>query len=142
VTYCTLAQLTDRYGEPMLIDLTDRDDPPTGAVVTEVVDRALADTDALIDGYLAGRYALPLAETPALVTDVAQAIAIYQLHRSVASDKVTADHNGALATLRAIAKGDVRLSVAGAEPSASDSGKVVTNDPARPMTADTMKGFI
>ena len=55
MTYATLDQLTDRYTERLLRQLTDRAAPPAGAIDAEVVDRALADTDAVIDGYLAGR---------------------------------------------------------------------------------------
>ncbi len=142
MSYATLAQLIDRYGEPMLIDLTDREEPAAGAIVAAVVARALADTDAMIDGYLAGRYALPLAETPTLLTDLALQIALYKLHRNVVSEKVQRDHDAAVRTLRDIAAGTVRLDVAGAEPAGSDAGTVRTNEPDRRLTPDSLKGFI
>ena len=142
MSYATLAQLTDRFGEKMLIELTDRDTPPADAIDTAVVDRALADTDAMIDGFLAGRYALPLASTPALVADLAQAIAIYKLHREVAAGKIKDDYDAAMRLLEKIAEGKVRLNVAGIEPASSGSSGVRTNDRARPLTEDTMKGFI
>ncbi|MBN8955725.1 MAG: DUF1320 domain-containing protein [Rhizobiales bacterium] len=142
MTYCTLAQLTDRYDERMLVELTDRASPPTGEIDTSVVDRALADTDATIDGYLAGRYQLPLAETPALLADLAQAIAIYKLHSRVADTKIEADYQQALKMLRDIASGVVRLNVAGVEPTGSGASGVQTNDRCREITPDNMKGFI
>lgn len=142
MTYCTLAQLTERYGEPMLIELTDREDPPAGVVDASVVDRALADTDAMIDGYLLGRYVLPLAETPPLIIDLAQMIAVYKLHRAVAADKITADYRQAITTLRDIANGVVRLAVAGVEPAASGASGVRTNDRERDMTPENMQGFV
>ena len=73
--YATLDQLTERFGERMLVQLTDRASPPAGTVDADVVARALADTAAVIDGYLAGRYVLPLAQTPPLLADLALAIA-------------------------------------------------------------------
>ena len=76
MSYATIAQMTERYSAAMLIALTDRAEVPTGAVDEAVVTRALAEADAMIDGYLAGRYALPLTSTPPLLTDIAQAIAI------------------------------------------------------------------
>lgn len=142
MSYATLQQLTDRYGTAMLIDLTDRADPPAGAIDTDVVDRALADADALIDGYLKGRYALPLASTPPLVTDLELKIAIYNLHRNVTSEKVRNDYLDAVKTLAAIANGTVRLDIAGVEPDASGSSGVVTTDRDRDMTPDNLKGFI
>lgn len=140
--YCNLQQLTDRYGEAMLVDLSDRGTPPAGAIVTAVIDRAIADADALIDGYLAGRYVLPLESVPSLVTDLSLRISIYKLHREVAADKIKQDHDLALSELKMIANGGIRLSVAGVEPAASGTSGVRTNDRQRPLTEDTMKGFI
>jgi phage gp36-like protein len=143
VSYATEAQLIERFGEPMLVDLTDRADPPAGEVDSDVVARALADTDAMIDGYLAARYALPLAETPAMLTDLALSIAIYKCHRNVASEKVQRDYDNALKMLRDIAAGTIRLPLAaGAEPAAAGGSGVRVSQPDRPMTAGTMKGYI
>lgn len=141
--YASLAQLIDRVGEPMLIDLTDRDEVARGAVVVAVVDRALADADALIDGFLASRYQLPLVVTPALIADVAQAVALWKLHVTTPEDKIKLDYEAALKTLREIAQGLIRLPDAqGLEPPSSGQGGVIVTDRERPFTADNMKGFI
>ena len=140
--YATLQQLIDRYGERMLVLLTDRGSPATRQIDGETVDRALADADALIDGYLGARYALPLAETPPLVVDIAQRLAIWNLHTSTADEKIAADYKSALATLRDISTGAVRLPVAGVEPASSGASGVQVTDRARPFTEDNMKGFI
>jgi phage gp36-like protein len=142
MSYVTLAQLTERFGEAMLVQLTDRAMPATNEVDAEVVDRALADTDAQIDGYLVGRYRLPLAETPAMITDIAASIAVYKLHRNTVSEKVKDDYNQALKALRDIASGVIRLSVEGVEPQASGSSGVRTADRDRDMTPDNLRGFI
>lgn len=142
MTYATQDDLTARYGESMLIDLTDRSTPPSGAIDGSVVTAALEDTDALIDGYLKVRYALPLAVTPKLVTDLALPIALYKLHRNQASDKVRTDYTDALALLRQISAGQVRLDVAGVEPEASGATGVKTQDRCRDFTPDNLKGFI
>ena len=140
--YASQAQLEDRYGTSMLIELTDRASPPADAIDVDVIDRALADADALIDGFLKGRYLLPLSSTPPLVVDLALAIAVYKLHRNVASDKVRRDYEDAMKVLRDIAAGTVRLDVDGAEPTASGASGVKTNDRDRPLTPDNLKGFI
>src|SRR5690348_14064099 len=105
----------------MLVDLTDRETPAAGAIVTAIVGRPLTDTDAMIDGYLAGRYALPLSAAQPLLTDVAAAIAIYKLHREVTAQKIRDDYDQALTQLKLIANGTVRLSAAGIEPGAAQS---------------------
>jgi phage gp36-like protein len=141
MSYATLQQLTDRFGADMLMELTDR----TGAadaIDTSVVDRALADADAFIDGFLKGRYLLPLTATPAIVRDLALTISIYKLHGNVASDKIRRDYDDALRTLRDIAAGIVRLDVAGVEPTASGATGVRTNDRERPFTSENLKGFV
>ena len=142
MSYATQAELVERYGASMIIDLSDRAEPPAGAIDATVVTRALTDADAMIDGYLKGRYALPLAATPPLVKDLALAIAAYKLHRNVASDKIRQDYEDAMRALREIAAGTIRLDVAGIEPAASGSSGVRTSDRARDLTPNSMKGFV
>lgn len=140
--YCTQAQLVARYSERMLIDISDRGDTPTGEVDAALIDRAIADADALIDGYLKVRYALPLAAVPSLVTDLSLAIAIYKAHAHVAAEKIKDDYKDALRTLGEISRGLIQLDVAGIEPAPSGAAEVRTNQPERPLTAATMKGYI
>ncbi|NCP19066.1 MAG: DUF1320 domain-containing protein [Erythrobacter sp.] len=142
MSYVDLDQLTDRYGEALLVDLTDRATPATGEIDADVVARAIADTKAVIDGHLAGRYKLPLAETPQLVVDLALQIAIYKLHRFTPNDKIKDDYKAAMGLLAKIASGTVRLDVEGVEPASSGSSGVQTNDRERPFTNDNLKGFI
>jgi phage gp36-like protein len=141
MSYTTQQQLVDRYGAAMLTDLTERGDPPLAEIDADVVARAIADTDALIDGYLAGRYQLPLASVPPLLSDLGQAIAVYKLHRNTASDKVQRDYDGALKSLRDIAAGVIRLNVAGIEPAGSASNQVQMSGPAR-LTREDLEGFV
>lgn len=143
MAYATLQQLVDRVGEMMLVALTDRAEVPVGAVDTAVLGRALADTDAVIDGYLAGRYALPMTTVPPLLADIAQAITIWKLHVTEPEAKVKADYEAALRTLREIASGVIRLTeAAGVEPSAPAGSGVRIVDRDRPFTEANMKGFI
>lgn len=141
--YATQQMLIDRVGEAMLILLTDRASVPTGVVDLETLVRAQADADAMIDGFLAGRYTLPLSATPALVADIAQAVTLWKLHTSDPEAKIKADYEDALKRLRDIAQGVIRLvDVAGVEPSSSDASGVISTDRARPFTAENMTGFI
>ena len=103
MAYTDLAKLTARFGEDLLLQLADRDG--SGAVDDGVVDGAIADTDAAIDGYLAGRYKLPLATTPPLLADLAAAIAIYKLHTYEPDAKIAEDYKDAMRQLRENLKG-------------------------------------
>ena len=142
MTYATLDQLKDRFTEQLLLQLTDRASPPIGTIDVDVVARALTDTDATIDGYLAGRYRLPLAEVPPLLADLAQVIAIYKLHPFSPEPKIEKDYEHALKTLLQISRGEVRLPAEGVEPAATGGSGVITNDRERPFTEENLKGFV
>lgn len=140
--YCTLQELTDRYSARMLLDLSDRGEAPAEEVDAALIDRAIADADALIDGYLKVRYALPLATVPRLVKDLSLRISIYYAHAHVASEKIREDYKDALRTLGEISRGLLQLDVDGIEPAPSGSAEVRTNEPERPLSAATMRGYI
>lgn len=143
MTYATQTGLVDRYGEAMLIALTDRAAIPTGFVDAGVVSRALAEADALIDGYLAGRYALPLSAVPPVLVPLAEAIAIYSLHITEPEAKIRADYEAAIKRLAEIARGTIILKdAAGVEPAAPGTAGVQITDRERAFTPDTLKGFI
>ena len=142
MSYATLTQLEDRYGTRMLVELTDRATPKTGGIDADVVERAFTDTDAVIDGHILGRYKLPLAETPPLLTDLAAAIAIYKLHRFNAPSNIKEDYERALSQLDKIAKGTIRLPLEGVEVPGSGASGVQTTDRERPFTEDNLKGWI
>lgn len=140
--YATLTQLTERYGERLLIALTDRGDVQTGVIDTDVTARALTEAGDLINGYL-GRYTLPLAAVPGLLVDLSLSIAIYKLYLTEVPEKVRADYDAALRTLRDIASGAVKLvGVAGIEAPASGAFGVEVTDRERPFNARDMTGFI
>lgn len=142
MAYCTLAQLENRYSRRFLISLSDREDVSSGMIDEDLFARAISDADALIDGYLAVKYRLPLSSVPEVVVDLSQRVSIYYAHSDVASDKITKDYEIALRQLKDISKGDMNLTAEGVETEASGASEIRTNDPERPMTAKTMKGFI
>lgn len=105
--YATQADLEARFGTDELTQLTDR----VGAGVPDaaIVARALADAEAEIDGYLASRYALPLATVPPVLARIACDIARYRLWEDRASDEVRRRYEDARRLLESIARGQVSL---------------------------------
>jgi len=142
LTYATAQQLEDKFGNRMLVDLTDRSDPPAGVIDTDVLDRTLEDTDAMIDGYIADRYVLPMTVVPPLVVDLALTISIYKLHTFSPDPKIIDDYKMAVRSLEMIGKGTIRLPVAGVEPKGTGGGGARMTDRERPLSDETMKGFI
>jgi phage gp36-like protein len=140
--YVTLAQLIDRYGEPALIAVTDRGPFPAGVIDQGAIDRAIADADATIDGYLARRYQLPLTVAQPLLVKIAGSIVFHSLHTFQPDEKIVADQKEAMMMLREISAGTVALTAAGLEaPNVGGSGARIT-DRDRQLTQDNMTGFI
>lgn len=142
MTYATLQGLINRYGAGMIEQLTDRSDPPAGMIDTEVVARALTDTDGMIDGYLRARYRTPLAEVPPQVADIALSIAVWKLHRYAPNEKIAEDYKDALRVLREIAGGTIVLTAESVEPVPTGGTGARITDRERPLTEANLKGFI
>lgn len=114
MTYATRQDLADRYGED---EVAQRESVlPAGAV-----DRALGDADAEIDGYLAGRYSVPVSPVPARLTAIAAQIARYGLLGDAATEVARKGYEDARAWLRDVQSGralvDGATALSGAEPS-------------------------
>ncbi len=130
MSYATLSEMTSRYGEAELIEQTDL--TGSGAVNPVTVDRVLADASALIDGYLASRYRLPVVDTPDLLVSLCCDLARYALYVDAAPDVVEARRDQAMTVLRDIAAGRLRLDVgAGADSVPAPSGLAVVVQPGR-----------
>ncbi|MEQ5870243.1 DUF1320 domain-containing protein [Sagittula sp. NFXS13] len=142
MSYCTLSDLDARYGTALLVDLTDRAEEATGVIDAVAVAQAIADADAMIDGYVAGRYALPFATVPDPIPALSRAIAIYTLHVYQPNEKIEADYRDAIDTLKGIARGSIKLNAAGVAPKTSGGHGARVTDRDRDFTAKTMKGFI
>jgi phage gp36-like protein len=142
VPYATQSDLVTRFGSAELAQLTDRVAGTT--IDAAVVSAALADADALIDGYLARRYALPVAPTPALLLRLAGDIARFLLHGTSASDKVRAAYDDALRMLRDLADGRAALPGALPAPAAQNpaSGSPASAAPERVFSRTTMADYL
>jgi phage gp36-like protein len=140
-TYATEEDLIDRYGERLLVDLTDRGDVSTGVTDSDTIARALTDATVEVDGYLR-LYKLPLTEIPPALVAITCALAIFQLHVHAPSEKIKMDYETAQRRLREISAGTFKLPIAGVEPDTSGSGGARTTDRERPFTETNLKGFI
>lgn len=121
MTYATKQDLIDRFSERELVLATD-DAKPAATIDDTKVARALTDTDALINSYIAARYATPVTRVPSSLNDRACAIARYKLARDKASERITNDYNDAIKWLGQIATGTVTLADAVAAPTEQSAG--------------------
>jgi phage gp36-like protein len=138
MTYATLTAMVAQFGEPELVQRTDRSD--AGVVDQAVLDRALVDADAEIDSYLGTRYALPLASTPILLVRLAADITRYRLYDDGVPATVRQRYEDCVSLLKRLSSGDVVLP--GAQ--GLDVAGVETAHHAfspRQITDDSMRGF-
>lgn len=102
MSYATRTDLEERYGAT---ELTQRE----SMLAAGAVARALADADAEIDAYLAGRYSTPLSPVPSAIPRLACAIARYNLAGDTATERARKDYEDARAFLRDVQAGRALL---------------------------------
>ena len=138
--YATLADLIERAGEAEIRQVADRD--RDGTIDADVIEAALTDADNLVNGYVAAKYTVPLASVPDLVRTWAVSIARYVLHRNGPADHIAQDYKDAIAALKDVAAGKIRLPVAVGEAApASASGTVMATHPPEVFTAQKLRGW-
>jgi phage gp36-like protein len=116
MAYCTRVDLVDRFGEA---DITDLESSRPNAVA-----EAIDDASALIDGYVAGRYPLPLAEVPVILKRIARDLVRYSLDVDP-NETVIKRRDEAVSYLKDLAQGKATLGVPqAAEPDSLDTAEM------------------
>lgn len=115
--YCSLDDLKAAITERVLLQLTD--DEKTGqfvaapnAAYSRVVE-AIGRVDALIDGYIGGRYVLPLSPVPAIIKNISINLTICELysrkHEAVTPEGVSERYKNNIKILEKLQEGKVVL---------------------------------
>ena len=141
-----------RYPNRDLVQISN-EDPMQSTVDTAVLDQALGDAAAEIDGYLESRFGLPLADPPAMLNRLTCDIAMYRL-QSLRPLHDVADarkrYEDAVALLVRVARGEVTLGLAADNAEApAAQGAVVTQSggdqsgvlPSRVFSRGSLKGY-
>jgi phage gp36-like protein len=105
---------------------------------------AVAEADALIDGFLARRGYLPLDPVPGVVTAWSRAIARYLLHKGRISDDkdpIVRDYRDALRLLQLTADGKFSLGADDAALAANRQGDVRFVGGSKVFGRDSLRGF-
>lgn len=115
--YCTVDDIKKSIPEANIIQLTD--DAGTGVIDQTKVNEAIAYADQLIDGYLRGRYSLPLNPVPGLVNKLSVDLAIFHLYSRrfelEMPESMMAKYKNAIKLLEQIQKGLVLLGIESSE---------------------------
>ena len=109
--YCTIDDIEKHTSSPTLIQLSSDDGQE--AVNRVVVEEAILYASTLIDGYLRGRYSLPLDTYFPLLRIIAIDLSVYRLYsrrmRNEMPEVIETAYKSAIATLRDIQKGVISL---------------------------------
>jgi len=142
MAYSAQSDILEQIDEDVLIQLTDDDD--AGVVDADVVTRAIADADGLIDGYCGRRRTVPFTTIPPLVRKFSVDIAIYNLYarRKGAPEDRRNRFKEAVDFLKGVASGTNSLGEDDPEGTGTgDAPEMSTNNPERIFTRGKMSGF-
>ena len=136
MSYCTVADMTARFGEIELAQLTDLEDRET--VVETTVQAAITDASGEIDSYLAGRYALPISDAmPDMLRAGCMDLARYRLYDDHPPEVVKDRRADFVTWLNRVAIGHVQLPLSAAGIDALTGGVASTD----PTTDDDVPTF-
>ncbi len=139
MTYATQADMVSRFDDKEIEQLTDRAN--VGVINTTVLANKLADADAEINGYLQGRYALPLTSVPDVLKRLACDIARYHLYDNRVTEAVRERYKDAIAYLKLVATGTVQLGLDASNQTLPVSSAPQTDAPPRLFTQETMADY-
>ena len=127
-------------GNEYIEDTTERE-----AQIAPIIEGAIMDAEAEIDGYLAKRYPLPLAPVPSVIKKFAKDIAIYNLYSRNGINESDREknylnrYNAAIKFLTLLAEGKVEIGAVNTS-TAAQSGFTVTSSP-RIFGRDKLQGM-
>ena len=144
MSYATPQDLINRYPNRDLVQLTN-EDPTVTTIDTAILQQALDDASAEIDGYLGGRFQLPLSDVPEVLDRLTCDVAIYRL-QSLRPLHDLADarrrYDDALAMLTKVANGEITLGIGSdGNQTAIAPGAEKAIEPARIFSRKRMRGF-
>ena len=104
MNYCTIEEIENQTSTPTLIQLSS--DDSQDSINRVVVEESIIYASTIIDGYLRGRYSLPLNAHFPLLRILSIDLAIYRLYsrrmRNEMPEVIQTNYNNAISTLRNI----------------------------------------
>jgi len=138
--YCTLEDLIEDIPEERIIELSDDSETPI-SVNNDNIDKAISKADGDIDGYIGGRYSLPLTTIPNKIKDISVDLAIYYLWtrrpERKAPEEIRTKYSDGIKKLKDIQDGKFLLGIA----QMGSSGLGITGSDVRTNKTSTDKKF-
>jgi phage gp36-like protein len=119
MSYASVDDMVQRFGAAEMIRASTPDGQPAVAVVAAPIQAALDSASAIIDGYLRGRYDVPLDVAPAEVNRACCMLARYDMMlggERAPSEQAKVTRDETVSWLRHVAEGKVLLDIAQVAP--------------------------
>lgn len=142
MAYLTTADYLNRFGEQEAVRLTD--ETRSGVVDTVKVETAIADAVEIVNGYVGGRYSVPIANPPRILRSMVAALARELLHKTRPTPEVKDAADRARAQLKDVSIGRLGLPVATGEAApvpVSDREPISSGDGPGDKFADELAAF-
>ena len=109
--YATVKAMKLKFGETILIRLTDTEQPYQGVINMEKLNSAMNEANSEIDAYVGSRYPLPLQVIPPFLTEIGCNLARYYAVTGDLSenDPIKNRYESSIKTLTKISKGELTL---------------------------------
>ena len=109
--YATVKAMKLKFGETILIRLTDTEQPYQGVINMEKLNSAMNEANSEIDAYEGSRYPLPLQVIPPFLTEIGCNLARYYAVTGDLSenDPIKNRYESSIKTLTKISKGELTL---------------------------------
>ena len=141
--YATVADMVGRFGRVEVTRLSQIEDRETTEIDLEKVARAIGDATAIVDGYLRGRYQVPVINPPADLIRATCILARYDLaksDRSDPTDQMQKDYDDVIRWLTDVQKGIVKLAAKTANEQINNSGVERFEDRSAIFTPQSLRG--
>jgi phage gp36-like protein len=143
--YASVSDMTARFGETQILRLSNPEDRVTEVIDNVRVDRHLADATEVINGYIRGRYAVPLVSPPA---DIVRATCIIALHdlaqgeRTSPTEEMEKNYKSIITWLEQIAKELINIDAPAAVSANPNPGSGARMSDRQPVfTHDSLRGM-
>lgn len=147
--YATAQDIYSRYSKTAINQLADSKidvDDATGEQLQtseQIINNAILDASAAIDGYISGRITLPVDKVPAVLVRAACVLAYYNLADGVATEKAEKDKDDIIRFLEKVAAGQISLGLSVDNSKLDEAGDVAVITSAGSVWArGRSKGFI
>ncbi|MCD1597865.1 gp436 family protein [Rheinheimera aquimaris] len=140
--YCTVADMISRYGQQDMILLSWREGAADGEINQPVIEQAIADATAEINGYIGGRYDLPLSQVPDVLVRHCCDIARYLMSGDRTPETVQKRYDSVISYLVKVGKGDLSLGLSQGCPTEPGETIAMIQADGQVFNRKNSKGFI